>query len=67
MVAILIFLKGKYIHYINILIISACAILFVQNVNLLITEDRLNPELFYELGGIFLILIVSYFKLKEEF
>ena len=63
--AIFVFLKDSYANYINALIISICAILFIQNLHLLLTETMINYELFYELGGITLILTLLYFKLKK--
>ncbi len=54
-------------RYISIVFFSACSMLFMQNIHLLLTQNNLGHEPFSELGGIFLILILSYFKLKEEF
>ena len=64
--AIFVFLKDHYLYYINTLIISLCSLLFIQNIHLLLTKSPINHELFYELGGIILILTLSYFKLKES-
>ena len=54
-------------RYINVVLFSLCAILFIQNIHLLLIKTNLGHEPFSELGGILLILILSYFKLKEEF
>tara|TARA_B100001250_G_scaffold42572_1_gene33649 strand:- start:930 stop:1226 length:297 start_codon:yes stop_codon:yes gene_type:complete len=67
LVAVFVFLKGNCMRYISIVFFSACSMLFMQNIHLLLTQNNLGHEPFSELGGIFLILILSYFKLKEEF
>jgi len=65
LVSIFVFLKNTSVDYFNVFILSVCAILFTQNLNLLLTDFNVNYELFYELGGITLILSLSYFKLKK--
>ena len=61
------FLKGNCMRYVNVILFSVCSMLFIQNIHLLLTENTLSHEPFSELGGILLILILSYFKLKEQF
>ena len=60
------FLKGNYMQNINVVIFSVCSMLFMQNIHLLLTRNNLGHEPFSELGGILLILILSYFKLKNS-
>ena len=54
-------------RYVNVVLFSVCAMLFIQNIHLLSTQSSLGHEPFSELGGILLILTLSYFKLKEKF
>jgi|TARA_B100001029_G_C14873697_1_gene346024 hypothetical protein len=46
-------------------LISLCSFLFIQIINSLLTAPLVD-ELFYEFGGISMILIVCYKKLVEE-
>ena len=66
LVALFIFLEGDFMYYLNSLILAFCSILFISNIHSLLTKPLLDGELFYELGGILLILTVSYFKLKKQ-
>ncbi len=52
-------------RYVSVILFSVCAILFMQNIHLLLTQKNLGHEPFSELGGMLLILTLSYFKLKE--
>jgi hypothetical protein len=67
LVSIFVFLEDKYMRYVNVVLFSVCAMLFIQNIHLLSTQSSLGHEPFSELGGILLILTLSYFKLKEKF
>jgi len=46
-------------------LLSLCSFLFIQNINSILT-DSLKDELFYEFGGIGIILILCYKKLTKE-
>ena len=66
-VAIIIFYKKPigYVRYLHFFLLSICSILFINNIDILITSQQIQHEVFYELGGIMLILITSYFKLID--
>ena len=64
--SILVFLNKGLSMYIVILLLSICSIIFIDNIHSMLTESILNYELLYEIGGITLILILSYFKLIKQ-
>ena len=46
-------------------LLSLCSFLFIQNINFILTSP-LKDELFYEFGGIGIILMLCYQKLTKE-
>tara|TARA_Y100001970_G_C13638878_1_gene557855 strand:+ start:238 stop:543 length:306 start_codon:yes stop_codon:yes gene_type:complete len=46
-------------------LLSLCSFLFIQNINSILTSPFKN-ELFYEFGGIGIILMLCYQKLSQE-
>ena len=46
-------------------LLSLCSFLFIQNINAILTSP-LKDELFYEFGGIGIVLILCYQKLTKE-
>ena len=73
LVALFILLRDNYAYYLGILILSITAILFVQNIDVLLTSKTTfyqgnlmkKYEPFYELSGLFVILTIIYLKLKQ--
>ena len=65
-VSILVFLNERLSMYVIILLLSICSAIFINNIHSILTSSVLNDELFYEIGGIVLILILSYFKLTKQ-
>ena len=65
-IAIIFFLKTSILDYLHLFLLSICSILFIKNINILITSKQIQDEIFYELGGIVLILIASYFKFSNK-
>ena len=41
-------------------------ILFIKNINLIFTAECIQDEVFYEMGGILIILFASYFNLRDN-
>ena len=64
--AVSVFFKKPILKFEGFFLLSLCSFLFIKNVDILLTSIRVENEIFYELGGILLILIVSYFKFSKE-
>ena len=69
--AVFILSKKSILQFLGYLLLSICSILFIHNIDLLITlflnpDKGIKDELFYELGGIMLILSICYIKFAEE-
>lgn len=47
-------------------ILSVSVILFIKNVNAIFVAGCIQDEVFYEMGGILIILFASYFNLKAN-
>ena len=62
----LVFFNEQLSFYSIILLLSICSFIFINNVHSILTETVLNDELFYELGGILLILMLSTLKLTKR-
>ena len=60
------FFNEQLSFYSIILLLSICSFIFINNVHSILTETVLNDELFYELGGILLILMLSTLKLTKR-
>ena len=63
--AIICFLKEPIFKFEVFFLIGICSILFIENLDKIIVNNQIEEEIFYELGGIFLILFSSYFKLRK--
>ena len=75
LVAVFVLLKDSYVLSLATLIASISAILFVQNIDLILTQSSNSiiqelpmkkHELFYELGGLLTIISILYFKLSKK-
>ena len=64
--SVLVFLNERLSMYIIIFLLSICSAIFIDNIDSILTSSVLNDEFFYEIGGIVLILILSYFKLTKQ-
>ena len=47
-------------------ILSIAVILFIKNVNTIFVATCIQDEVFYEMGGILIILFTSYFNLRDN-
>ena len=63
---IIFFLKKPIVQYLHFFLLSICSVLFIKNIDILIRSKQVQDEIFYELGGIALILIASYFKFTDK-
>jgi len=63
--AITSFFKKPIFKFEVFFLIGISSILFIKNADIIITNNQIEGEIFYELGGIFLILFSSYFKLRK--
>ena len=64
MAATIAILNSSITKYIIYFLLSLCSFLFIQNINSVLTEP-LKDELFYEFGGIGIVLILCYKKLTK--
>ena len=64
--SIVFLVKKPILKYLHFFLLSICSVLFIKNIDILIVSKEIQDELFYELGGIILILIASYFKFTDR-
>ena len=64
--AIVFLIKKPILKYLHFFLLSICSVLFIKNIDILIISKEIQDELFYELGGIVLILIAYYFKFTDK-
>ena len=63
--SISIIVKNRF-KFLTPFILSIAIILFINNINLIFTAECIQDEVFYEMGGILIILFASYFNLRDN-
>ena len=61
----MILINHRYMIYFNTITFTISAFIFTQNLNIVFSEVNPPMETFYEFGGIFIAMSLSYMKIKE--